>query len=106
MPNVAVNASSSGDNEILPAQGVGKAIHVLGYVLIAGAAVGVTFKDGEDNEYTGPMPFGVNGGVATAGQTADAWFQLPENTALILNLSGGETVAGHILYAIKGKNGS
>lgn len=98
--NAVINVSSSGDSTIIAAPGDGKFLQIFGYVFVESAATAVTFKAGSD-AITGPMSAGANGGVSAFSGTNDPLFNLPNNTAFVLNSSAAVQVSGHVQYAVR-----
>lgn len=95
-----VSASSSGANEIVAAQ-AGRKIAVIGYVLMANAAVNVKWQSGSTDK-TGLLYPAANGGaVAPLAPDYKYWFETAAGAALNLNLSGAVAVGGHVVYIVK-----
>src|SRR5215813_5563985 len=106
MPTSAITASSSGDNTVVAAQ-AGYAIRVLGYVLTFSAAVNAKWKSGSSTDLTGLL-YGIGTGplpvvVPECGKVQRGWFQTAAGQALVLNLSGGVAVGGHVIYETTGQ---
>lgn len=94
-----VNASSSGDNEIVAAQGAGIKIRVISMLAIAGnAANTMTLRSGTTAISAG-FPLAANGGFA-ANENSYGWFSTDANAALNINLSGATLVAVSITYIL------
>lgn len=93
-----IAASTSGDNEVVAAV-VGKRIRVLKYTIVAAGAVAAKFATaaGGATDLTGPMPMPANGGVGGA-YCPIGLFETEAAEALVLNLSAGVAVAGHLTY--------
>jgi hypothetical protein len=97
--SVAINTASSGDQTIIAAPSTGK-LRILGYVIVAGGTVSVTWKDGT-TALAGPIPLVANSGVvAPVGPDSNGWFTLSVGGALVLSLSGSVQVSGHVKYAV------
>lgn len=94
---VTIAATTSGDATVVAAV-PGKRIRVVGYALVAGAAVTVKWKSGA-NDITGSMALAANGGVSHPGDGAEPLETRP-GEALILNLSAIATVGGHLTYEL------
>lgn len=80
----------------LGAPGVGKFIRVLGFTIVAGGAVNVTFKSGATAK-TGALPCAANTGVSPSVGSPDAGarqFDLAENQALVITPSAAVQVSG------------
>lgn len=95
-----IAVSSSGDNTIVTAV-AGKKIRVLGYVLVANAAVNTKWKSGAGTDKTGLLYNAANGGVSApvVGDPSEVfWFETAAGEALVLNLSGAVAVGGHVVY--------
>jgi hypothetical protein len=92
-----IDVASSGDNTILAAVNP-KKIRVLSYVLVASAAVTVRFESGASGTaLTGQMQLAANGGVV-APYNPLGHFETASNTLLNLELSGANSVDGHLTY--------
>lgn len=98
--SAAVAISSAGANAIVAAT-AGRKICVIGYVLMAAAAVNVKWQSASTDK-TGLLYPAANGG-AVAGLAPDYkfWFECAEGEALNLNLSGAVAVGGHVTYILK-----
>lgn len=97
-----VNASGSGDNTLVAADGT-KKVKVLQYTLVSAGTVNATFKSGAATALSGAMPLVANSGIASPF-VAPAQGHLIEtavNQALVLNLSGAIAVTGHITYILE-----
>lgn len=106
MQSLKIAHADNGDNTILAAQGAGKVIRVLAYVLVGAGTVAAKWKSGASTDLTGPMSL-----VAASNLVAPpcispgirpAYFETAANEALVLNLSGAVAVNGHILYEVIG----
>lgn len=90
-------ASSSGATQIVPAV-TAKKIRVLGYVVVANAAVNAKFQSHvTPTDLDGLLYFGVNGG-AVAPYNKVGWFETLVGEALDINLSGAVALGGHLVY--------
>lgn len=96
--SAVVNASSSGDNTIV-AGVAGSRIVVLSFLLVAAAAVAVTWESGGGTVLSGPKAFGANGGACPAVDEG-GMFATVAGEALVLNLSGAFQVGGYVKYAV------
>lgn len=97
----AINASASGDNEIVPAK-TGMTIRVLAYFLVAAAEVVTTWKSGASTELSGPMTL-IKGvplapTPAMPGTLRPALVETTAGEALNLGLGGAVQVSGHLEY--------
>ena len=98
----AINAASSGDNEIVAAVS-GKKIKVLSMLLVATEAVNATVYSGPQATgaaLTGAIGLGDNGGFVLNAPTNE-WMHWMETTAgakLNLYLSAAKQVSGTVLY--------
>lgn len=105
MANVIINTSSSGDTTLLAAQGAGKIIRVLEYVIVSSDDTTVYLKDGAGNRLTGDL-YATNvaaGGISASGEVkAGGLFDCAPNTALILNNSAAVAIGGHCRVSILG----
>lgn len=104
MKYAIINATSAGDNVIIPASAYpNRRFMVLAYTFLTDANVTVTWKSGS-TAISGPMPVLASGGVATTsnflaggtGQPVGLMVTANGNEDLILNLSGAANVGGHI----------
>lgn len=99
----AIAAASSGDNTIVAAV-TGKRIKVISYVVVAAGAVTAKWKSGAGTDLSGAMSLAANGGVSMAppgaptGRRAGHLLQTASGAALVLNLGGAVSVAGHVSY--------
>lgn len=91
-----LNASSSGDNEIIPAQGSGIKIRVFGYSVVCGSAVTIKFRSGSTDISAG-FPFAANTGISVPFDP-NGPIQTSSNEALNINLSGAVTVGINITW--------
>lgn len=97
--SATVNASSSGDNNIV--SGIaGKTIRVLSYLLIAAAPVTVRWESEDGTLLAGPMAMAANTPLV-APPNPEGYFQtVTSGDDLHLNLSGAVAVGGHITYTV------
>jgi hypothetical protein len=94
-----VNATSSGDNELVAAPGSGIKIRVLSVAAVAGVSANtVTFRSATTAISAG-FPFAANGGMAL-NENPNGWFQTAAGEALNVNLSGATLVAVSITYIL------
>lgn len=91
-----LDASASGDTQIVAAQGAGIRIRVIAYTFVAAAAVTVKFRSASTAISSG-KPVAANGGVVAA-EAPHGWFQTAANEALNLNLSGAVAVGVDVLW--------
>lgn len=103
MLTAKIDASSSGSNEIVAAV-AGKRIRVLGYVVIANAAVAITWLSASTS-LSGAMNLAGAGYGVSTGQAVTEGFrgfhlQTAVGEALNLNLSGAVAVGGHLVYEL------
>jgi len=104
MSSVAVDVSSMGDNTLVAAQ-TGQSVQVFGYLLVAAGSVAAKFKSSGGAALSGAMPMAAQT-VITAHETAPAGpvagrpfhFETAVGEGLVLNLSAGVQVAGHLSY--------
>jgi hypothetical protein len=90
-------ASASGATQVVAAV-TSKKIRVLGYVLVASAAVNAKFQSHvTPTDKTGLLYLGANGGVS-APFSPVGQFETVAGEALDINLSGGVAVGGHLTY--------
>ena len=97
---IGIDASASGDNTVVNAVS-GRKIKVLNYTVVVPSTVTLRWKSGAGGILSGPMSFGANGGVAAAyAAPGDGWLiETTGDQALVLNLSAGVAVGGHLVYA-------
>jgi hypothetical protein len=89
-----INATGSGDTQIVPAI-TDKRIRVIAFCIVASGAVNVKFRSGT-TDITGPMSLVSGGGVAHAYD--GGLFETAVNQPLNINLSAAQQVGGYIVY--------
>jgi hypothetical protein len=94
-----VNASSAGDNELVPAPGSGIKIRVISLVAVAGATANTMTLRSATTAISAGFPFAANGGMVL-NDNKSGWFQTAANEALNVNLSGSTLVAVSITYVL------
>lgn len=94
-----VNASSSGDNELVAAQGTGIKIRIISMIAIAGNAANTMTLRSNTTAISAGFPLAANGGFA-ANENSYGWFSTAANEALNVNLSGATLVAVSITYVL------
>ena len=94
-----IDASSSGDNEVVAASS-GKVIRVLAYTIVSAGTVTAKWRSAT-TDISGPMPLVASSGVSPSPlQRYDqCLMQTSAGQALNLNLSGAIAVGGHLTYA-------
>lgn len=97
LSEMTINAATSGDNTIIPAQR-NKVIKVYSMFFIAGGIVTATVKDGPTDLKTGPMTLPVAGANLFLDFRVQPWWTLTAGNAFILNLSGAIQLSGTIYY--------
>lgn len=97
-----INASGSGDNEIIAAPGPQKFIRVMHYHMTSQAPVISTWKSGSGTTKDICYATTASGGGISAPLYEGGIFDCGINEALILNLSGAVPVGGAGKYVIKG----
>lgn len=102
MKHAVISASSNGNNTVVAAV-TGKRIRVLGYVLSFSGTVNAKWNDGV-NDLSGLL-YGLAGGSVVAPAVPPVVGAQPgwlttsaQGAALILVLSAGVAVGGHVLY--------
>lgn len=101
----AINASSSGDNQLI-AGVTGRRIRVLGYVLSFSGTVNAKFTDGPAGTALTGLLYGAADVVVSAPAvppvvgSSQGWFATSQGNDLTLNLSAGTAVGGHVLYEL------
>ncbi len=93
-----IDAASSGDNQIVAAQGAGNRIIVLSVVLVASGGANTVEWRSATTPVSGGMAFAENGGYSVASEYG--LFETGDNVALNLNLSAATSVDGHISYIV------
>lgn len=91
-----LNASSAGQTTIVPAQGAGIKIMVVGAQVMSWGAPVVEFRSGTSPISAG-WPVATNGGFVLA-QNDLGWFKTAANATLNLNLSAGVTTVCQIVW--------
>lgn len=91
-----VNATASGNTQIVAAQGAGVRIRVLAVNAISLTALTLKFQSNTTDICSG-KPVGATGGWI-APQAEAGWFQTAPNEALNVNLSGAGTVGVDIIW--------
>lgn len=98
--HAAIDAASSGDNELVAAV-TGKHITVVNYLMVPTGDVVATFKSGASTDITGAMTLAAGGDDATVivpGTCMGGLFKTAKGEALNLNLDGAVQVSGHLSY--------
>lgn len=103
--NVAISASANGNNTVVAGVG-GQKILVLGYTLVVASAVSCQWTDSASSILSGAMPFAANGGISVPFGAFNEGYLVPQfqtaaGASLILNLSSGVLVAGHLTYCLQ-----
>lgn len=94
-----IDVSTSGDNTIVAAAGVGLKNKLVSYAFVADAAVVAKwFSGAAGTALSGGMSLAANGGVSAIGTPGSWLMETATNTALVLNLGGAVGVRGHISY--------
>jgi len=89
-----INATSSGDTQVVPAVS-NRRIVVVAFAVIANATVNIRFRSG-GTDITGTMRLVEGGGIAHAYD--GGLFQTATNQPLNINLSTNATVGGYVVY--------
>ena len=89
-----INATSSGDTQVVPAVS-NRRIVVVAFAVIANATVNIRFRSG-GTDITGTMRLVEGGGIAHAYDSG--LFQTATNQPLNINLSTNATVGGYVVY--------
>jgi hypothetical protein len=90
------NASSSGQTQVVAAQGAGIRIRVLACVVISSNQITVKFQSNNTDISSG-KPVASNGGFVMPENDL-GWFQTNPNEALNINLSGISTLGCDIVW--------
>lgn len=95
---VRVNATADGDNTIVAAV-AGKAIRVLGYVLVVSAAGEIALQDTAASPVVhASFVLAANGGVSYAGGLGAPALETASGTGLEINNPVGVDTKGHLTY--------
>lgn len=94
-----VNASSSGNNELVAAAGAGIKIRVISLVAVCGASANSMKLQSATTDISALFPFAGNGGMVL-NENASGWFATAANEALNVNLSGATAVGVSITYVL------
>lgn len=97
--SVAVDATATGNNEIVAAPGAGAKIRVLAYVLNIKLALEVQWRSGATT-VLGGFRVPLAGDTVVAPRDVLGWIECAENEALNLNLVATQVVTGHIRYQV------
>lgn len=101
---LAIAVSSSGDNEIIPAQGINKKIIIKELFLAGTGAVGGFIKSGTSGTVhfasaANPFPFTSGGGFLLNG--IDTRWIGDVNQNMILNLDAAVAVVGYVRFDVE-----
>lgn len=91
-----VNATSDGDNTVVPAV-AGRKIRVLGFAVTVTAAGTMAVKSDAATTLAS-YALAANGGVSYAGGAPAPAFETAEGQALVVNCATGQDALGHIVY--------
>jgi len=99
---IPVSVSASGDNVLIGGASVYR-MRVLSYLLVAAGVVSVQWKSGiGGNALSGAMPMIANQPLVAGQPALEAWvFQTDVGQPLVLNLSAGVAVTGHVTYTLE-----
>ena len=92
-----VDATASGNTQVVAAQGENVRILVYAVAVISNTAITVRFQSGTTNISAG-FPVSANGGWVMS-ENRKGWFQTEPNEALNINLSGAATVGCQITWS-------
>lgn len=96
---VAIDTATSGDTTIVAAV-AGRKIRVHSYVLVGGGTVTARFESGAGGgALSGQMSL-YFGAVIAAPHNPAGWFDTVAGELLNLELSGAESVDGHLTYSL------
>ncbi len=105
MPTIAVAASSNGDNTLLA--GIpGRRIRITGGILSYSGTVNAKFTDGAGGTALTGLYYGVVNSLVFFDFASEAYsgmkfhFETSQGSALVLNLSAGVPVGGHLTYEV------
>lgn len=96
-----IDISTSGDNELIPAQGVGTYLAIDFISFFPTSAVTVQFKSGSTN-YGGPLPMDAKQTITWENSSRHQYgvITCADNEAFVMNLGGAIQVGGLIRYRI------
>jgi hypothetical protein len=102
--NLPVSISTSGDNTIIAAPGVGKRLAIDHLNYMPASAVNVTLKSGS-NSLSGAYPLTTSQGSVFENVMANdhGVIECNDNEAFIINLSGAVQLSGFVKYRIIGE---
>jgi len=101
MANFVINATASGDTELVAAPSTpGSFIRLIGYHITTDAVVVATLKGGATTKDVCYATKVVGGGIVVPDSPDVGVFDCPANTALVINLSGTANVGGAGNYII------
>ena len=103
-----IDTATSGDNQIVAAQGTGKRIRVHSYRLVGdNAATANTAKwtDGPAGTVLETVPLLANTGIVASTNRPDFLFQVGDNHDLTLNLSAAQRARGAVTYSVERTTG-
>lgn len=93
-----VNATASGNTEVVAAQGGGKKIRILSAIIVATTALTVKFQSATTDIAPG-FPLGDKGGMVLP-HNPQGWFQTAANEALNVNLSAAIAVGVQVVWCV------
>ena len=96
-----INISTSGDNTIINAPGLGQYLAIDFVSLLPTTAVTVQFKDGTTN-YGGPLPLAAQQALTweNSSRQQKGIITCSDNSAFVINLGGAVQVGGMVRYRI------
>ena len=98
LAQASINISSAGANVVIPAV-PGRSIIVLLYKIVCSGAVTVTWESSGGTVLDGPCSFSGNGGES-APYSEHGHFRTLRGEGLVIDLSAGVQVGGHLLYGV------
>ena len=95
----SVNASSSGNTQLVAAPGAGQKIRIMSMVVVCGVAATSMKLQSGTTDITALFAFAANGGMVL-NENRYGWFQTAAGEALNVNLSGANAVGVSITYLL------
>jgi hypothetical protein len=101
MASAPIAASSSGQNQIIPAPTNRKSfLRIHGLAIVCAGSVTVTLQSGNNN-LSGPMSFSASTGIMSSfGE--DGYLETNPGEDFNINLGSGTAVAGWVTYSVRG----
>lgn len=101
--HVPINVSASGATLVIPGLS-NHVVRIMGFLVVAAAAVTVSFQDEDANQVIGPMAFADNGGAAPSSSRGLGETSTP-GVGVEIVLSGSVQVGGSVCYEYRRADG-